>query len=264
MITNSGSGTNLHEIAEGIYRINTPVTLPDGSQFNFNQYLVADDQPMLFHTGPRRMFPFVSEAVGRVVPVDELRFIGVSHFEADECGALNEFLAAAPRAEAVGSRIAAMVSLADHADRAPRALADGEELVLGKHVMRWLDTPHVPHGWDCGLVHDMTTRTFFCGDLFTQGGPGDRALTESDILGPSEAFRAPLDYFAHAPQTVGTLERLAVLRPTTLACMHGSAWRGDGAALLRSLGAALADAGMPLHRHGVYPPPGDEPLPLGR
>lgn len=246
MITNSGSGTNLYEIAAGIYRINTPVTLPDGGRFNFNQYLIADDQPMLFHTGLRQLFPLVSEAVSRVMPLETLRFIGVSHFEADECGALNEFLAAAPHAEAVGSRIAAMVSLADYADRAPRALADGEDLILGEHVVRWFDTPHVPHGWDCGLLHDMTTQTFFCGDLFTQGGAGERALTESDILGPSEAFRAPLDYFAHAPQTATTLERLAGLRPTTLACMHGSAWRGDGAALLRALGVALT-AGAPRH-----------------
>lgn len=239
MITNPESGTNLHEVADGIYRINTPVALPGGARFNFNQYLIEDDQPMLFHTGPRRLFPLVSEAVGNVVPVDTLRFVAVSHFEADECGALNEFLAAAPGAEPVGSRVAAMVSLADYADRAPRALADDEELELGRHVIRWLDTPHVPHGWDAGLIMEKTTETLLCGDLFTQGGSGERALTESDILGPSEAFRAPMDYFAHAPQTHATLERLAQLRPTTLACMHGSAWRGDGAALLRALAAAL-------------------------
>jgi len=239
VITNSQSGTNVHEVADGIYRINTPVTLPGGGQFSFNQYLIADERAMLFHTGPRRLFPVVSEAIGRILPLDSLRYIAVSHFEADECGALNEFLALAPRAEPVGSGVAAMVSLADYADRAPRALADGEDLALGRHVMRWLDTPHVPHGWDCGLMHDTTTQTLFCGDLFTQGGSGDVALTESDILGPSEAFRGPMDYFAHAPQTVSTLERLADLRPTTLACMHGSAWRGDGAALLRALGAAL-------------------------
>jgi len=248
MITNSVSGTNLHEIVEGIYRINTPVTLPGGDAFNFNQYLIVDEQPMLFHTGPRRFFPLVSEAIQRVLPLESLRYIGVSHFEADECGALNEFLAAAPRAEPVASRIGAMVSLGDYADRAPRALADGEDLVLGRHVMRWLDTPHVPHGWDCGLMHDLTTQTFFCGDLFTQGGSGERALTESDILGPSEAFRAPLDYFAHAPQTVDTLNRLAGLQPTTLACMHGSAWRGDGAALLRALGKALTANGVDTRR----------------
>jgi flavorubredoxin len=248
MITNSAAGTNVQEIADGIFRINTPVKLASGSQFNFNQYLVADDQPLLFHTGPRRLFALVSEAINSVLPLDSLRFIGISHFEADECGALNEFLAAAPRAEALGSRVAAMVSLADYADRAPRALADGEELSLGRHLLRWLDTPHVPHGWDSGLMHDLSTQTFFCGDLFTQGGKGEVALTETDILGPSEAFRTPMDYFAHAPQTLATLERLATLEPATLACMHGSAWRGDGAALLRELGAALTwherDAGV--------------------
>jgi glyoxylase-like metal-dependent hydrolase (beta-lactamase superfamily II) len=133
-----------------------------------------------------------------------------------------------------------MVSANDVADRPPRALADGELLELGRHALRWLDTPHVPHGWDCGLMMEEQTRTFLCGDLFTQGGAGDVALTESDILGPSEAFRAPLDYFAHAPQSAATLQRLAELQPTTLACMHGSAYRGDGGAMLRELAARLA------------------------
>ena len=241
MITNPQSGTNVHEIADGIYRINTPVTLPGGvGQFNFNQYLVRDDAPLLFHAGPRRMFPLVREAVASVLPVERLRYVGFSHFEADECGALNDWLAAAPAAEPLCGSIAAMVSVGDVADRPPRALADGETLVLGHHRLRWFDTPHMPHGWDCGLMIDDATRTFFCGDLFTQGGSGETPLTESDILGPSEAFRAPLDYFAHAPDTGATLHRLADERPTTLACMHGSAWRGDGAALLRALAAALA------------------------
>jgi len=241
MITNTESGTNVHEIAEGIYRINTPVALPGGSQkFNFNQYLVADDMALLFHTGPRRLFPFVSEAVRSVLPLESLRFVGVSHFEADECGALNEILAVAPSAEALCGSIGAMVSLADFADRQPRALADGEEVSLGHHRVRWLDTPHLPHGWDCGLMMDESTDTLFCGDLFTQGGPGDVPLTEDDILGPSEAFRQPLDYFAHAPQTQTMLERLASQAPATLACMHGSAWQGDGAALLRELAAVLS------------------------
>jgi hypothetical protein len=142
----------------------------------------------------------------------------------------------------VCGQIAALVSVNDYADRAPRALADGEDLDLGHHRMRWFDTPHVPHSWECGLMMDITTRTFFCGDLFTQGGAGVEALTESDILEPSEAFRGPMDYFAHAPQTVGMLERLAREAPKTLACMHGSAWRGDGAGLLRELGSRLAQA----------------------
>jgi flavorubredoxin len=235
------SGTRVNEIADGIYRINTPIDIPGvPERFNFNQYLIVDDQPLLFHTGPRRLFPRVRDAMGAVMPVERLRYVAFSHFEADECGALNEWLAAAPQSSPVCGQIAAMVSANDVADRPPRALADGELLELGRHALRWLDTPHVPHGWDCGLMMEERTRTFLCGDLFTQGGAGDVALTESDILGPSEAFRAPLDYFAHAPQSAATLQRLAELQPTTLACMHGSAYRGDGGAMLRELAARLA------------------------
>jgi len=241
MVTNMQSGTNVFEIAEGIYRINTPVLLPGGQdRFSFNQYLVVDEVPLLFHSGPRRMFPLVQEAIARVMPVERLRYIGLSHFEADECGAINEFLAAAPHAVPLCGRIAAMVSLNDVADRPPRALADRETLDLGRHTMRWFDTPHMPHAWECGLMMDNHTRTFFCGDLFTQGGAGEPPVTSDDILEPSEAFRAQMDYYAHAPDTAGMLERLAAERPTTLACMHGSAWRGDGTTLLRALGAAVS------------------------
>jgi flavorubredoxin len=240
MITNTQSGTNIHEIAAGIYRINTPAPLPGGSAFSFNQYLIVDEAPMLFHTGQRKLFPVVSEAIRAVLPVERLKYLALSHFEADECGALNEFLAAAPNAVPVCGQVAAMVAIGDFANRAPRALADGEELTLGSRTIKWFDTPHVPHAWECGLMLETTTRTFFCGDLFTQGGGGEIALTEADILGPSEAFRQPMDYFAHAPQTRAVLERLAREAPTTLACMHGSAWRGDGGRLLRELGAALA------------------------
>lgn len=241
MITNTQSGTSVSEVADGIYRINTPVVLPGGGDaFSFNQYLVADDAPFVFHTGPRRMFPLVSEAIARVLPLASIRYVGYSHFEADECGSLNDFLAAAPQAEAVCSRVAAMTSANDWADRPVRPLADGETLSLGRHALRWHDTPHLPHGWDCGLMVDESTRTFFCGDLFTQPGTGETALTESDILGPSEAFRRQMDYFAHGPQTTALLERFAAGRPAVLACMHGSAWRGDGAALLRALAGSLA------------------------
>jgi flavorubredoxin len=240
MITNGASGTNIHEIASGIYRINTPVSIPGTPGFSFNQYLVVDDAPFLFHTGLRGLFPVVSEAIAAVMPVARLRYIGLSHFEADECGALNEFLTVAPSAVAVCSRVAAMTSVNDFANRPPRVLADNEDLDLGRHRVRWFDTPHVPHAWECGLAMDMSTGTFFCGDLFTQGGSGAVALTESDILGPSEAFRKPLDYFAHAPQTRAVLESIARLEPTTMACMHGSAWRGNGAQLLRALGEALS------------------------
>jgi flavorubredoxin len=239
MITNSQSGTRIDEIASGIYRINTPLALPGEVGFSFNQYLIVDEAPMLFHSGMRRLFPLVSEAIRAVMPLERLRYVGLSHFEADECGALNEFLRAAPESVPVCGQVAALVSVNDFADRAPRVLADGEQLSLGRHVMKWFDTPHVPHAWECGLMLDTTTRTFFCGDLFTQGGAGDIALTEADILGPSESFRKPMDYFAHAPSTRVQLERLARETPTTLACMHGSAWRGDGASLLRDLAAAL-------------------------
>ncbi len=242
MITNRESGTNIQEIADGIYRINTPVALPGAGDFSFNQYLIVDDAPMLFHTGLRHLFPLVREAVDSIIPAGSLRYIGFSHVEADECGSLNEWLAVAPQAEAVCGRVAAMVSINDMADRPPRALADGETLALGRHSVNWFDTPHMPHGWECGLMMEGLTKTFLCGDLFTQGGTGATAVTESDILEPSEAFRAPMDYYAHAPNTGAILERLADERPTTLACMHGSAWRGDGAGLLRALAGRLSES----------------------
>jgi flavorubredoxin len=238
MITNRDAGTRIDEVAEGIFRISTPVaTVPGG--FTFNQYLVVDEEPLLFHTGPRRMFPLVREAVAAVLPPERLRYVGLSHFEADECGALNEFLAIAPAALPVCGRVAAMVSIDDVADRKARALADGEILTLGRHSLRWVDAPHVPHGWECGFLFDDRTRTLLCGDLFTQGGAKHEPVTEADILEPSEAMRAGLDYWAHATDTGAILERLAALAPTTLACMHGAAWRGDGGALLRALADRL-------------------------
>jgi flavorubredoxin len=233
-VTNNESGTNIFEIADGIYRINTPLSVVPGG-FSFNQYLIVDDEPLLFHTGLRRLFPLVSEAVAAVMPVDRLRYVGLSHFEADECGSLNEWLAAAPQAVAVCSGVAAMTSVNDIADRPPRPLADGEILSIGKHRLRWFDTPHLPHAWECGFMMEQQTRTLLCGDLFTQPGDKTPALTESDILEPSEQMRKGLDYFAHAPNTREMLERLAAEEPATLACMHGSAWHGDGAALLRAL-----------------------------
>lgn len=239
-ITNTQSGTNINEIADGIYRINTP--LPSGvvpGGFSFNQYLIVDDAPMLFHTGPRKMFPLVREAVQSVLPVERLRYIAFSHVESDECGSLNEWLAVAPGSEPLCGQIAAMVSIEDLADRAPRALADGEILSLGKHSVQWFDTPHLPHAWECGFMFEESTRTLLCGDLFAQPGTGDAPLTESDILGPSEAFRRQMDYFSHTRNARTMLERLAATSPTTLACMHGSAWRGDGASLLLALGESL-------------------------
>jgi flavorubredoxin len=239
--TNPQSGTNVQEIADGIYRINTPVRLPGESDaFSFNQYLIDDDEPLLFHTGLRQLFPVVQEAVESIIPVSRLRHVGFSHVEADECGSLNQWLAAAPRAAPLCGAIAAMVSVGDLADRSPRPLGDREALSLGRHRVRWYDAPHLPHGWECGYLMEETTGTLLCGDLFTQPGPGSAAVTESDILGPSEAFRRGLDYFSHGRHAAALLEKLAQAHPSTLACMHGSAWRGDGAAMLRALSGALA------------------------
>lgn len=234
-VTNKQSGTNVHEIADGIYRINTPVTIEGAGGFSFNQYLIVDDEPLLFHTGLRKMFPLVREAVSSVLPVDRLRHIAFSHVEADECGSLNEWLAAAPQSAPLCGTVAAMVSVGDIADRAPRALADGEILSLGKHTVRWIDAPHLPHAWECGFLTEELTSTLLCGDLFTQGGSDLPPITESDILGPSEDFRHAMDYFSHTKNAPVMLEKLASTNPETLACMHGSAWRGDGASLLRAL-----------------------------
>ena len=231
--------TRIDEIADGIYRIATPVDIPGAGGFSFNQYLIEDDEPLLFHTGLRRLFPQVREAIARVTPVERLRWLAFSHFEADECGALNAFLAVAPRAEPLCGQVAAMVSVGDYADRPPRALDDGEGVALGHHSVQWLYTPHLPHAWECGFLVERTTKTLLCGDLFTQGGASHPPVVESDILEPSEDFRRQLDYFAHTKDSRGMLERLAGLGPTTLACMHGSAWHGDGAALLRALADSL-------------------------
>jgi flavorubredoxin len=233
--------TRIDEIGNGIYRISTavgPDAVPGG--FSFNQYLIVDDAPLLFHTGPRRIFAATAAAIATVMPVTKLRYVGFSHHEADESGALNEFLAVAPSAQPVCSQIGAMTSIGDLADRAPHALADGDTLSLGRMSVRWLDTPHLPHGWDCGYLFETTSSTLFCGDLFTQAGSDTAPLTTSDILAPSEAMRGGLDYFSHGRDTPALLEKLAQLRPTTLACMHGSAWTGDGATLLRSLARVLA------------------------
>jgi len=239
MITNPGSGTRVDEVAPSVYRISTPVTILPGG-FSFNQYLVKDDQPLLFHTGPRRMFPLVREAIAAVMPVERLRYVAFSHVEADECGSLNELLAVAPQAEPLCGSIAAMVSVNDLADRPPRALADGESLALGSKRVRWFDAPHLPHGWECGYLFEETTATLFCGDLFTQPGAEHAPLTTGDILGPSEAMRLAMDYYAHGKDTRGLLEKLAATRPTTLACMHGSAWSGDGGRLLLELADELS------------------------
>ncbi len=239
-VTNTQSGTRIDEVAEGIYRICTPLpptVVPGG--FSFNQYLVDDEEPLLFHTGPRGMFALTSEAIASVMPVSRLRHVAFSHFESDECGAGNEFLAAAPRAAILCGRVSGLVN-ADVWSRPPRALADGETVSLGKHLVRWIDAAHVPHGWDCGYLFEERTRTLLCGDLFTQGGAGHDPRTQADILAPSEAFRKAMDYYAHGPNTGQVLAKLAATKPAMLACMHGSAWQGDGEGLLKALAGALS------------------------
>jgi flavorubredoxin len=238
-IVNSQAGTSVNEIADGIYRISTPApAIPGG--FMFNQYLVRSDAALLFHTGPRRLFPLIRDAVASVLPLTAVRYISFSHYEADECGSLNEWLAAASNATALCGRIASMTSVRDVADRPPQEIANGEVVSLGAHSLKWFDMPHVPHGWDCGYLFEERTRTLLCSDLFTQPGSDLPSLTESDLLGPSESLRTKLDYFSHARNTGELLERLALANPQVLACMHGSAWRGDGAALIRELASIVS------------------------
>jgi flavorubredoxin len=238
MIASEQTGTRVDEVAAGIYRICTPLDVIPGG-FTFNSYLVVDDEPMLFHTGWRKMFPVTLEAIRKVMPVDKLRWIGGSHFEGDEFGALNDLLKAAPGATPFGAEIGVLTSLNDYADREPRGFGDGEEFSIGSRRMKWLYTPHVPHGWDCGILFDQSTKTLLCGDLFTQPGGNPPAVTESEVLTASEGMREMMDYYSHATSTSAILERLASLQPSTLACQHGSAYRGDGAALLRELVATI-------------------------
>lgn len=230
--------TRVDEIADGIFRLSTfvaEVAPPAG--FLFNQFLVLDDEPLLFHTGPRRMFPMVREAVSRLMPPERLRWISFGHFEADECGAMNEWLAIAPNAEIAHGQTGCSVSLNDMADRPPRMLADGETIELGRgKTVRYLDTPHTPHGWDAGLLYEESSRTLFCGDLFTQLGDGP-ALVEDDIVGAAIAAEDLFGYSSLNPVMGATIRRLADLAPGTLALMHGPSFRGDGAAAL----CALAD-----------------------
>jgi flavorubredoxin len=233
------NGTRIDEIADGIFRISTPSEVVPGG-FTFNQFLIVDDEPLLFHTGLRGSFGSVKDAIGRVMPVEKLRYVSFSHVEADECGALNQFLAVAPQAVPVCSQTAAMVSVTDLADRAPRALADGETLRLGRRAIQWHDTPHLPHSWESGLMTETTTKTFLCGDLFTHPGAHLPPVTEGDILGPSEQLRGAMNYYSQAGDAAAMLRRLAAFKPRTLALMHGSSWKGDGEKLLNALADRLA------------------------
>jgi flavorubredoxin len=226
--------TKIDEIAPDIYRLSTwlkDVAPPAG--FTFNQFVVRSEEPFLFHTGMRQLFPLVSAAVDRVVGLKNLRWISFAHVEADECGAMNPFLAAAPDAQVVHGPLAVMVSLNDLADRTPRAIGD-DVLDLGGKRLRFIPTPHVPHNWESGLWFEETNRTLLAGDLFTSLGNGP-AVTSDDLVAPANAGEDAFHQTSMGPNLVPTLHRLADLKPTTLAVMHGSTFTGDGAAQLRSL-----------------------------
>jgi flavorubredoxin len=228
--------TRIDEIATGIYRLSTfvpGIAAPAG--FTFNQFLVMGDDPLLFHTGLRRMFPSVHAAVSRVIPPNTLRWICFGHYEADECGAMNEWLTVAPRAEVAHGQTACLVSLNDMSDRQPRMLTDGSvtDLGAGKRV-RYIDTPHVPHGWEAGVLYEEATGTLLCGDLFTQIGDGP-ALTTDDIVSSAIASEDLFRYSSLSPNMGPTIRRLADLSPRTLALMHGPSFSGDGASALHAL-----------------------------
>src|SRR5690242_5534828 len=227
--------TRISEIASGIYRLSTFVPdIAPPAGFCFNQFLVLGDEPLMFHTSLRKMFPLNRDAVSRLIPLDRLRWITFGHYEADECGALNEWLAVAPRAQAAHGQTGCLVSLNDMADRAPRVLDNGESIDLGGKRVRYIDTPHTPHGWDAGLMFEETTGTLLCGDLFTQFG-NDAALTQGDIVGPAIAAEDLFQYSCLNPGMGPTIRSLAALAPRTLALMHGPSFAGDGAAALRAL-----------------------------
>jgi flavorubredoxin len=228
--------TKIAEIADGIYRLSTfvpDIAPPVG--FTFNQFLVLGDEPLMFHTGLRKMFELNRDALSRIIPPERLRWIAYGHFEADECGAMNEWLAAAPQATPTHGHVACLVSLNDFADRTPRILNDGEVIDLegGKRI-RFINTPHTPHGWDAGVLFEEATGTLLCGDLFTQLGNGP-ALTEGDVVGPAIAGENFFKYSSLCPNMGATIRDLAKLSPRTLALMHGPSFAGDGAAALRAL-----------------------------
>ena len=228
--------TRISEIAEGIYRLSTFVPeIAPPSGFTFNQFLVLGDEPLMFHTGLRKMFPLHREALSRIIPPEHLRWIAFGHYEADECGAMNEWLAVAPGAQVAHGQTGCLVSLNDMADRAPRVLADGEAIDLGRGKrVRYIDTPHTPHGWDAGVLYEESTGTLLCGDLFTQLGDGP-ALTQGDVVGPAIAAEDLFRYSALCPAMGATIRGLAALSPRRLALMHGPSFAGDGAAALRAL-----------------------------
>ena len=227
--------TKVAEIAPKIYRLSTfvPNVAPPAG-FTFNQFLIDADEPMLFHTGPRAMFPSVSAAVSKLIPIEKLRWISFSHLEADESGAMNLWLAAAPKAQVTHGGLACMVSLNDLCDREPRPLNDGEVVDIGGKKLRHIDTPHVPHGWDAGLLFDETTKTLLCSDLFSHAG-NPKPVTGESILEPAFAAENAFLSTALTPLTAPTIRKLAALKPKTLAVMHGASFEGDCADALNSL-----------------------------
>jgi flavorubredoxin len=228
--------TQIDEIANGIFRLSTFVPdIAPPAGFTFNQFLVLGDEPLMFHTGLRRMFTLNRDALARIIPPERLRWIAYGHYESDECGAMNEWLAVAPQAQAAHGQTGCLVSLNDFADRAPRVLADGDVIDIGggKRV-RFIDTPHTPHGWDAGVMYEESTGTLMCGDLFTQLGNG-KALTEGDVVGPAIAGEDVFKYSSLNPGMGATIRGLAKLAPRTLALMHGPSFVGDGAAALNAL-----------------------------
>lgn len=235
--------TTVTEIATDVYRIST---YHPGYGMQFNQFLIKDDEPFLMHTGFKKMFAPTRDAVASILDPARLRWIGFSHFESDECGALNEWLAAAPQAQAVCSFVGVMVSVDDFAVRPARALADNEVLHTGGHRLRFLATPHVPHCWDAGLFFEEAGGTLLCSDLFFQ--PGDPPpLTTADLVGPARAAivagqSSPLAKdMPYTPYTDATLQRLGDLKPRTLATMHGASFSGDGEHALRGLARVIRD-----------------------
>jgi flavorubredoxin len=227
------------EIADDVFRISTFVPEVGPTGFTFNQFLVRAEEPLLFHTGPRMMFPLVAEGVAKVLPVEALRWISFGHVESDECGAMNRWLAAAPQSQVAFGQLGCDVSLNDLCDRPPRALADGEVLDLGGKRVRQISTPHVPHGWEAQVLFEETAGTLFCGDLFTHVGP-TVALTTDDLIEPAVQAEEMFHATALAPQTESIIRGLGDLAPTTLAIMHGASYQGDGKGALHALADVYA------------------------
>lgn len=231
------------EIAPNIYRISI---FAEWGNLQFNHFLVKDDEPLLFHTGLRGMHAEVREAVTKLIKLDELRHISFSHFESDECGALNEWLTVAPRADVICGQVGALVSVNDFIGRQARALNDGETFTTGKFRFRYCQTPHLPHGWDAGVLFEETQQTLLCSDLFHQTGNVE-PLTTTDVVGRShqtlKEYQAGIlaDYVPYTPLTSQNLKKLEDLKPKTLAVMHGSSFTGDCARALADLNVVFRE-----------------------